>query len=87
MGEQRNGQRYLKSLLSERLIIWWKRKRKRKLPKEDDMVEFSWNSYVNVMFPWKSLTSTSVKLRFCSWISEGVLMVAEGEGGDFLAKM
>ena len=59
-------------------------KRKKRHLWKTDAVQFSANSTLEVPFPFKSLTTTSLELRFKTVRSSGSLVSARGPGGDSL---
>ena len=61
-----------------------KEPRKRRLW-EEEAIGFAGNSTTaTASFPFKSLTTTSIELRFRSWKPDGILLEARGGAGDFL---
>ena len=66
-----------------------KRKKKRRQGKkkrlwEEEAIGFAGNSTALASFPFKSLTTTNIELRFRSWRPDGILLEARGGAGDFL---
>ena len=73
----------------------WNKKRRRKKKKkrrqgkkkrlwEEEAIGFAGNSTALASFPFKSLTTTNIELRFRSWRPDGILLEARGGAGDFL---
>merc|ERR1712037_233164 len=61
-----------------------KQPRKRRMW-EEEAIGFAGNSTTaTASFPFKSLTTTNIELRFRSWKPDGVLLESQGGAGDFL---
>merc|ERR1719342_105377 len=76
---------------------WSKKRRRRKKKKrkgrkhgrkrrmwEEEAIGFAGNSTATAAFPFKSLTTTNIELRFRSWKPDGILLESRGGAGDFL---
>ena len=67
-----------------------KKRKGRKQPRkrrmwEEEAIGFAGNSTTaTASFPFKSLTTTNIELRFRSWKPDGVLLESQGGAGDFL---
>ena len=92
-------QKWLNAKLREKKEKWNRKRRRRKKMKkrkgrkhqrkrriwEEEAIGFAGNSTsASASFPFKSLTTTNIELRFRSWKPDGVLMESRGGGGDFL---
>ena len=90
-------QKWLNAKLREKKEKWNRKRRRRKKKKkkkrkgrkrrmwEEEAIGFAGNSTsASASFPFKSLTTTNIELRFRSWNPDGVLMESRGGAGDFL---
>jgi len=88
-------QKWLNAKLREKKEKWNRKRRRRKKKRkrkgrkrrmwEEEAIGFAGNSTsASASFPFKSLTTTNIELRFRSWNPDGVLMESRGGAGDFL---
>ena len=89
--------KWLNDKLREKKEKWSRKRRRRKKKKrkgrkhgrkrrmwEEEAIGFAGNSTATAAFPFKSLTTTNIELRFRSWKPDGILLESRGGAGDFL---